>query len=194
MPRNDSKSSRAQRKKLKKTRVNPMKIYLSGDAFMCLLLSSVEVFKKESLGYLLGYRLEDRFIIEYAFGLQTAIRKRRGVVFSHRDHKKIESILSKFEKLQIIGDFHSHTQYGDARGLPIPSPEDIAGMEPDNLYIIIAINDLQHSMPWRENRDGSISGSIGDFFFKISAYFYGNESSVPRRARIYCPFPPGLNS
>ncbi len=178
---------------MKNKRIKPMKIYLSEDAFMDLLLSSAEVFKRESLGYLLGYRLEDRFIIEHAFSLQTARRKRRGVIFRHRDHKKIEPILAKFEKLQIIGDFHSHTQYGEAKGLPIPSPEDIEGMEPDNLYIIVAINDLQHSRPWRENRDGSISGSIGDFFFKISAYFYSDDDSIPRRARIYCPFPPGLN-
>lgn len=170
-----------------------MKIYLSGDAFMHLLLSSSEVFKKESLGYLLGYRLEDRFIIEHAFGLQSARRRRRGVLLSHKDQKKIEPILSKFEKLQIVGDFHSHTQYGNFKGLPVPSPEDIEGMEPDNLYIIIAINDIQHSRPWRENGDGSISGSIGGFFFKISAYHCPVNTSPPQRARIYCPFPPGLN-
>jgi proteasome lid subunit RPN8/RPN11 len=170
-----------------------MRIYLSGESFMHLLLSSAEVFKREALGYLLGYRLEDRFIIEHAFGLQTARRKRRGVLLRHRDHKKIEPILSKFEKLQIIGDFHSHTQYGSSKGLPIPSSVDIEGMEPDNLYIIIAVNDRQHSRPWRENRDGSISGSVGDLFFKISAYYYSESGSVPQKARIYCPFPPGLN-
>lgn len=192
MSRNDGKDSRTQGK-MKNKKIKPMKIYLSEDAFMDLLLSSAEVFKRECLGYLLGYRLEDRFIIEHAFSLQTAKRKRRGVIFQHRDHKKIEPILSKFEKLQIIGDFHSHTQYGDAKGLPIPSPEDIEGMEPNNLYIIVAINDLLKSRPWRENMDGSISGSVGDFFFKISAYFYLDDNSIPRRARIYCPFPPGLN-
>lgn len=190
MSGNDSKGTKTQGK-IKKIR--PMKVYLSEDAFMDLLLSSAEVFKREALGYLLGYRLEDRFIIEHAFSLQTAKRKRRGVVFHHRNHKKIEPILSKFEKLQIVGDFHSHTQYGETKGIPIPSPEDIKGMEPENLYIIVAINDLQHSRLWKENRDGSISGSVGDFFFKISAYFYPVIDAIPRRARIYCPFPPGLN-
>jgi len=60
-----------------------MKVYLSENAFMGLLISSAEVFKRESLGYLLGYRLHDRFIVEYAFGLQTARRRRRGVTFYH---------------------------------------------------------------------------------------------------------------
>ncbi len=191
MSGNDGKDTRAQ-DKIKKG-IKQMKVFLSEDAFMDLLLSSAEVFKKESLGYLLGYRLEDRYIIEHAFSLQTARRKRRGVIFHHRDHRKIEPILSKFEKLQIVGDFHSHTPYGEEKGMPFPSPEDIEGMEPENLYLIVAINDLQHSRPWKENRDGSISGSVGDFFLKISAYFYPHVKSIPKRARIYCPFPPGLN-
>ncbi|MBI5740090.1 MAG: Mov34/MPN/PAD-1 family protein [Nitrospirae bacterium] len=175
-------------------RVKPMKVYLSENAFMGLLLSSAEVYKKESLGYLLGYRLHDRFIIEYAFSLQSARRKRRAVVLHHRDKKKIEPILSEFVKLQIIGDFHSHTPYGNARGIAVPSAEDIAGMEKDNLYIIIAINELKTSKSWKENRDGSISGSMGNFSFQICAYFFPEENSRPRRSIIYCPFPPGVKA
>jgi len=190
MRRNNGKGSGTQKGLIRRTK--PMKVYLSENAFMGLLLSSAEVFKKESLGYLLGYRLHDRFIIEYAFSLQSARRKRRGVILHHRDKKKIEPILSKFVKLQIVGDFHSHTPYGDAKGIPVPSSEDIKGMEKDNLYIIIAINELNSTKIWKENKDGSISGSMGNFFFKISAYFYPDVNSIPRRSTIYCPFPPGL--
>lgn len=191
MSSDNSKNTKTQGKVAKKKK--PVKAYLSENAFMDLLLSSAEVFKKECLGYLLGYRLEDRFIIEHAFPLQTAKRKPKGVIFHHRNHKKIQPILSKFEKLQIIGDFHSHTQFGETKGIPIPSPEDIRGMEANDLYLIVAINDLEHSRPWRENRDGSISGSIGNFFFKISAYFYPYADAIPLKVRIYCPFPPGIN-
>lgn len=190
MPCHDGEGSGTQKGIMKRTK--PMKVYLSENAFMGLLLSSAEVFKKESLGYLLGYRLHDRFIIEYAFSLQSARRKRRGVILHHRDKKKIEPILSEFVKLQIVGDFHSHTPYGNTKGIPIPSMEDIKGMEKDNLYIIIAINELKTTKPWKENRDGSISGSMGNYFFKISAYFFPDINSVPLRSVIYCPFPPGL--
>ncbi len=190
MRRNNGTGSGTQKGLIRRTK--PMKVYLSENAFMGLLLSSAEVFKKESLGYLLGYRLHDRFIIEYAFSLQSARRKRRGVILHHRDKKKIEPILSKFVKLQIVGDFHSHTPYGDAKGIPVPSAEDIKGMEKDNLYIIIAINELNSTKIWKENKDGSISGSMGNFFFKISAYFYPDVNCVPQRSTIYCPFPPGL--
>src|SRR5512145_1430465 len=98
-----------------------MRVYLSENAFIDLLLSSAEVYKKECLGFLLGYKLEDRFIIEHAFSFQTASRKPKGVVSHDRSHKKIEPILSRFDRLQLIGDFHSHTQFGMHRGLPCPS-------------------------------------------------------------------------
>lgn len=166
-----------------------MRVYLSENAFIDLLLSSAEVYKKESLGFLLGYKPEDRFIVEHAFSFQTARRKHKGVIFHHKNHKKIEPILEKFDRLQIIGDFHSHTQFGVTKGLPIPSDEDIREMREGHIYLIVAINNNEKTLNWGENRDGSISGSVGNFFFKIAAYFL-NGSAAIKRARIHCPFPP----
>ncbi|MBE0425471.1 MAG: Mov34/MPN/PAD-1 family protein [Nitrospirae bacterium] len=168
-----------------------MRVYLSENAFLDLLLSSAEVYKRECLGFLLGYKLEDRFIIEHAFSVQTANRKHKGVVFNKKNHKKIEPILTRFNKLQKIGDFHSHTQFGPTKGLPIPSSEDIKEMAPGRIYLIVAINNNEKTMPWCENRDGMVSGSVSNFFFKISAHFLNGDSAV-KRAKIHCPFPPGF--
>lgn len=168
-----------------------MRVYLSENAFLDLLLSSAEVYKRECLGFLLGYKLEDRFIVEHAFSFQTASRKPRGVVSHDKSHKKIEPVLARFERLQIIGDFHSHTQFGMTKGLPLPSKEDVMGMTPDHIYLIVAINNNKKTMYWAENRDSTISGSVGNFFFKISAHFLNGTTSV-RKAKIYCPFPPGF--
>lgn len=167
-----------------------MKVYLSENAFIDILLSSAEVYRKECLGFLLGYRLEDRFIVEHAFSFQTANRKHKAVVVHEKNHKKIAPILSRLDKLQIIGDFHSHTQFGPSKGLPIPSEEDIAGMEQGQIYVIVAINNNEKTLDWGENRDGTISGSVGEVFFKVSAYFVKGEST--KRAKIHCPFPPGF--
>jgi len=171
-----------------------LRVYISENAFIDLLLSSAEVYKRECLGFLLGYKLEDRFIIEHAFTVQTANRRHKAVVYNRKNHKKIEPILVRFDKLQIIGDFHSHTQFGLTKGLAIPSPEDIKEMLPGHVYLIVAINNNQKTLPWGENRDGTISGSVSEFFFKISAYFInnGNGVSSAKRAKIHCPFPPGF--
>lgn len=191
-----------------------MKVYLSENTFLGLLLSAAEVYKKECLGYLLGYRLEDRFIVEHAFSLQTASRRLKGVILGDKNQKKIEEVLERFDKLQIIGDFHSHTQFGETKGLPIPSQDDIKTMKAGNVYLIVAVNDIDKVYSWSENRDGTISGSVGRLFFKISAYYLKkklkkkaevNSNSVTKgtsdsnhenlelkRAKIYCPFPPGF--
>jgi proteasome lid subunit RPN8/RPN11 len=167
-----------------------MRVYLSENAFVDLLLSSAEVYKKECLGFLLGYRLEDRFIVEHAFSFQTADRKPKGVVSLDRSHKKIEPIIKRLDRLQIVGDFHSHTQFGLEKGLPLPSDEDINGMSPNHIYLIVAINNNRKTMNWAENRDGTISGSVDKFFFKIAAYYM--TSSTVKKARIHCPFPPNF--
>jgi proteasome lid subunit RPN8/RPN11 len=168
-----------------------MRVYLSENAFVDLLLSSAEVYKKECLGFLLGYRLEDRFIVEHAFSFQTADRKPKGVVSLDRSHKKIEPIIKRLDRLQIVGDFHSHTQFGLEKGLPSPSQEDINGMNPSHIYLIIAINNNRKTMDWAENRDGTISGTVSNFFFKIAAY-YLTSSRMVKKARIHCPFPPNF--
>ena len=167
-----------------------MRLYLSENAFIDILLSSAEVYRRECLGFLLGYRMEDRFIVEHAFSFQTANRRHKGVTFHDKNHKKIGPILEKFDRLQIIGDFHSHTQFGPTKGLPVPSEEDIKGMKEGLVYVIIAINNNEKTVAWSEKRDGTISGSVGNFFFKIAAYYLAGTFS--RRAKIHCPFPPGF--
>jgi proteasome lid subunit RPN8/RPN11 len=168
-----------------------MRVYLSENAFLDLLLSSAEVYRRECFGFLLGYKLEDRYIIEHAFSVQTANRKHKGVVYNQKNLNKIEPILARFNKLQKIGDFHSHTQFGPTKGLPLPSEEDIKGMTPGHIYLIVAINNNEKTMPWGEKRDGTLSGSVSEFFFKISAHFVNGDSSV-KRAKIHCPLPPGF--
>ena len=64
-------------------------------------------------------------------------------------------------------------------------------MAKDRIYLIVAINNFKKTMPWAENRDKTISGSVGDFFFKISAHYLDSRLSVTK-AKIHCPFPPGF--
>lgn len=160
---------------------------------MDLLLSSSEVYKKECLGFLLGYSLEDRFIVEHGFSYQAATRTHKGVLYHKKDHRKIKPIISKLDRIRIIGDFHSHTEYGALRALPVPSKEDIREMKAGNIYIIIAINGARRTRRWGMNKDGMLSGSVGDLYYKISACFIRKEKPAKvQRARLYCPFPPGF--
>ncbi|HEX3034625.1 MAG TPA: Mov34/MPN/PAD-1 family protein [Thermodesulfobacteriota bacterium] len=163
-----------------------MKVFLSESAFMGLILSSIEVYKRECLGLLLGYKLEDRFIVEYSITYQSAKRMRNGVSSNHLRHTRIEKVLSRFDRLELLGDFHSHPQYGLYKGIPQPSPLDINDMKEGKLYMIVAINDNERLVHWGENRDGTISGTLDNFHFKISAYHFDGKRI--RRSQIKCPF------
>jgi len=75
--------------------------------------------------------------------------------------------------------------------LPRPSQEDIDGMSADHVYFIIAINNNRKTRIWSENRDGTVSGTVGNFSFKIAAYYLA-EPSLLRKVKIHCPFPPSF--
>ncbi len=58
--------------------------YISQNAFWGLLISAVEVYKRECFGLLIGYRdrrgPDEMYIVEHALPFQSAGRKHRGVV------------------------------------------------------------------------------------------------------------------
>ena len=62
-----------------------MDVYISTNAFWALLVSAIEVYKKECFGILLGYRdSSDIYIVEHAISYQTAHRRHTSVEKNHR--------------------------------------------------------------------------------------------------------------
>ena len=74
-----------------------MTAYISQNAFWGLLISAVEVYKRECFGLLIGYRdrkgPEEMYIVEHAVPFQSAGRRHRGVVSNPRAHRRIERFL-----------------------------------------------------------------------------------------------------
>jgi len=164
-----------------------MTAYISQNAFWGLLISAVEVYKKECFGLLIGYRdrrgPEDMYIIEHALPYQTAGRRHKGVVSNPRAHKRIERFLHTIPQLSVIGDFHSHTMWGYSRAASHPSDTDLEGMTPENVYIIVSINDRLREVPFNYNDDGSLSGTTDDHYFRLTAYAV-TSGGEPRRMPI----------
>ena len=102
-----------------------MTAYISQNAFWGLLISAVEVYKRECFGLLIGYRdrkgPEEMYIVEHAVPFQSAGRKHKGVVSNPRAHKRIERFLEAIPQLSVIGDFHSHTMWGYSKAASHPS-------------------------------------------------------------------------
>jgi proteasome lid subunit RPN8/RPN11 len=170
--------------------------YISQNAFWGLLISAVEVYKKECFGLLIGYRDrkgdDDMYIVEHAIPYQTAGRRHKGVVSNPRAHRRIERFLTNMPHLSVIGDFHSHTMWGYSRAASGPSDVDLEGMAPQNVYLIVSINDRLREVPFNYNDDGSLSGTTNDHYFRLTAYTV-TESREARRMAILCPYAIGFD-
>jgi proteasome lid subunit RPN8/RPN11 len=171
-----------------------MDVYISANAFWALLTSAIEVYKKECFGILLGYRDSSNiYIIEHALSYQTARRTHGSVDKNRRASRRIEDFLESIPHLSLIGDFHSHTAWGDLKGVGYPSNADITDMKPEVLSVIIVVNDKRRSSPWQYTGGGALSGTVDKYHFRIGAY-YLDANSKTKRANIYCPYAIGFSA
>lgn len=169
-----------------------MEIHLSEIAFTGMVLAALEAFRKESYGLLLGLRTIGGVVVQYAVPYQTAERHTSWVQRNEPAHRRIDRFLQNLHHLNLIGDFHSHTKRGEHNALCRLSAVDKQGLKKNDLCIVIALNPRQKYQPWKYNHDGSLSGTVEDFFVKIGAW-YGGSNGNPGRAMVLCPFAVGFN-
>ena len=120
-----------------------VEVYISSNAFWALLISAIEVYKRECFGLLLGYRDTNNYIVEHAISYQTANRRHTSVEKNGRASRRIEKFLANLPHLSLIGDFHSHTGWGDLKGVGNLSTQDVIDMVHGNLYVVIVANDAR---------------------------------------------------
>jgi len=171
-----------------------MEVYISSNAFWALLISAIEVYKKECFGLLLGYRdAGNSYIVEHAISYQTANRRHTSVEKNGRASRRIEKFLANLPHLSLIGDFHSHTAWGDLKSVGNLSTQDVIDMVHGNLYVVIVANDRRRSGAWQYNGDGTLSGTVDDYHFRLGGYYLDEYSRV-KRANLFCPYAIGFNA
>ena len=170
-----------------------MEVYVSDNAFLAMVTAAIEVFQKETLGILLGYRSDRSYVVQNAIIYQTSDRSNALVARNDTAHRRIEAFLQNVAShASIIGDFHSHPQYGKNRGGFEPSAEDIEEMLEGGVYIILEINKKYHKRKWAYNKDGTMSGTVGDYYLKVAAWFVEPETGKVRLGTVRCPFGVGF--
>ncbi|MFQ5693155.1 MAG: Mov34/MPN/PAD-1 family protein [Nitrospinota bacterium] len=173
-----------------------MECFIAEQAFISLLVSSIEVYKKECYGLLLGNRQKERWIVRYAVPYQSAERSQSEVRWNHRRDQRIRRFLTRLPDVELLGDFHSHTAL-DKKLSVTPSKVDLQGMKREEIYLIVGIDKKLKLLPWGNNRDGTLSGTVDDFVVKIRAYYQkGKAEPNPkwRYAKVVCPFATGFHS
>jgi hypothetical protein len=193
--RKDSEQDNNEGKKQEIVR-RDIEAFLSLPAFLTIVSSSVEVFRKETIGYLIGIRAEDKFIVEYAIPYQTAESSYVHATIDEDRVARVNEILSNVSQvLEFIGDFHSHTVFGDSRATVIPSDTDLFSTVPGELNLICAVNVKKRSVDWRENKRGILTGTIGEYRIEIGGY-YVEKPMVGRqyqRVHVKCPAVTGIH-
>ncbi|MGQ9583382.1 MAG: Mov34/MPN/PAD-1 family protein [Thermoplasmatota archaeon] len=167
-------------------------VVLRNQAFVNILVSSLEVYKKEAYGVLLGRRSGKDYIVRHAFTYQSARRHYDWVVMEPRRQSRIDRILRYLMDYRFIGDYHSHIDWPDhlseadkreMRELDIP------------ISLLLLVKDARRRARWRFlQSDRSLTGTVGDrYFIKLYAYEYDPRSSKIKKLRILCPFVHRLN-
>ena len=165
-----------------------MQVFINEAAFWGLLVSAIEVYKKESYGLLLGHRDGDMFMVVNAIACQKAERHANWVKARDKSYARIVNFFENLPNLYIVGDFHSHPQRSTAL-----SEEDLFGMVEGHVYIVMEIRDKAKDKYWSYNEDGTLSGTTDSWFIKIAAYYIDPETGKHRMADVLCPFAIGFN-
>jgi len=173
----------------------PIEAYLSLPAFLIIVSSTVEVFRKETIGYLIGIKGENKFMVEYAIPYQTAESGFAHATVDLERVERINEILSKVSQgLEFIGDFHSHTMFGDSPAAVIPSNADLSSTVPGELNIICAVNLKKRSVNWHETNRGILTGTIREYRIEIGGYYVAKPDVGRKyqRVLIKCPAATGI--
>lgn len=159
-----------------KANMDPPTVDIEKEPFLDMLLAAIETFKRECVGYIFGYkpsRKRNSFIITNVVNIQLAKkRKNSEVVQSQLSRKNCEDLFKKYPSLfSVIGDFHSHPEWGRHKGVAMPSEIDIKNIEQGEISIIIAISTINKDrILWQNNNEGGIKGSLGDYKFCLNVF------------------------
>jgi proteasome lid subunit RPN8/RPN11 len=173
-----------------------MEIFLSDKAFLSIILSCVEVYHNECLGVLLGYKTRNRVFVEYAIPFQSAKRSTEEVIPNWRREAKVIEILPKMIHLEKLGYYHSHPQDPKNRrikGIAELSQADKESMEVEEVELIVAVNDALKKSAWDKTARGGLSGTIGNYRFKIAGFYKRSSDNEIRRYRVLCPYAVGFD-
>jgi len=167
--------------------------------FINMIVAAVEVYPKECLGVLLGYRAWNsidktrRAIVEQAISYQTAERRRDSVEIKEKREFRCKDMLYKLSSLEPIGDFHSHPKTD-----PGLSFEDKNSMSIGDIEIVISVFKKGRTTAWRYDvYKKELGGVFGDYRFIIAAHscFKTNgQRKKYEKIDLLCPFALGIGS
>jgi proteasome lid subunit RPN8/RPN11 len=162
-----------------------LKITLDEGALLAIIAATAEVYKKECYGLLVGTKQKQKnnYKIIGAIVAQKAERKHGSVEFDWGYFATWLKTIKMLPNCEVLGEFHSHPQFGGCKGLKNPSEGDMLDMI-GPIQMIVSANDAVYKRRrFRVNKNGSISGVINYISVSIQT-FDALECQIP----IVCKF------
>jgi len=168
------------------------KVILRNQAFVNMLASTLEVYKKESYGILMGRRQGSDYVVRQAFSYQSAKRHYDWVTVDPRRRNRIDALLQTIMRYRFLGDYHSHIDWPDHL-----SEADKKEMREQAipLSLLILVKDTNRRRKWRFlESDQSLTGTVADrYFVKLYAFEYDPDARRIRKLRVRCNYIHRLN-
>ena len=125
-----------------------LKVILNEEAYLGMILSAIQSYKKETLGIVIGKRIKREKSILYDTHARAAIPVKHkpsyGSVEGYETNARLMKSLLSRNSLREVGDFHSHTEYKGISAKLGLSDEDIADLakakSPYFFSFLMAIN------------------------------------------------------
>lgn len=151
-------------------------VYVEKEPFLEMILASVETFKRECFGYVFGYKPSNKrnsYIITSVMPIQLTKKRHNGLIEqSDVSLRNMVGCLYKYPALfPIIGDFHSHPEWGSHKRIARLSEGDITDMIRSGyaLGVVIKISLInKERILWQRGSDGGIKGSLADYKFHLN--------------------------
>lgn len=136
-------------------------------ALETIILSSIEAYPLETVGFLLGLRKGLDYLCKVAYPIQRAERKLKSVKFSRKIHELMKKASEKVVGYRILGIYHSHPDE-----LPIPSVKDIMNFMFSEYMVslIISISKTTPSTLKWHAKENVIIGSIAGYRIILSSH------------------------
>lgn len=170
-----------------------MVIVLKDHTMINIIVSSVEVFKKETYGILLGNKRGKNYNIHNAVTFQTAERDYFDVSVNTLREKRINTTLQFLGHHKLMGDFHSHTN--NYENLSKNDIKELKKLGDDWISILVSVKKTKRTYKWKYNRkQKALAGSIAkNFFVKIIAFKLDHKREKVVRIPIKCDYIKTLN-
>lgn len=171
-----------------------MNLFISETAFLTVVLSSIEAYKKECYGLILGYTTATQWRVEFAIPYQTAERGHTMVTPHNLRDRRVRLCLEQMSSLEYLGTFHSHPAWGRCRALARPSAIDKRLMPPGELDLIVAVNDARLPQRFHFAEESRVLiGSVSEFAVRLAAFYKPPlGTNGVRRVPLQCPAALGM--